>query len=309
MIRLLLWRGSVKNLPRLFRGNIGYTEGMNAAETKPRLIPLIVSAVLAIVTFRSVCGGVSSLVTFVSTDHQRHREEPNRELEQRQPNAIETEQERQKDAETLKVYLGFLRWVEPRRAEPLSEQQIRSLIAELASPLPAPKVEYGTAMYPEGSNRQAYKEAKGPWGRLRQAGTQAFPYLFESLSDDRYSFTEDAGENDYNWMVGRACFDVVRCQIEPWDNNQLPVNGKYNRRRPRYTDRLLHNPRAAKAWWETHKQLSIHDLQLEILQWVIAEEAKMPEKYSSSEREYLNALLTNLQRGTTIYPPTRPWSI
>jgi hypothetical protein len=250
------------------------------------------------------------LATQMSQGQRHEGDEQARENEHRQQRASQTEEERQKDAETLQNYLSLTNFVEPRQAEPVSKAEIRSLIAELASPLPAPKIENGEAVFPEGSDRRAYRKAKGPWLRLQDAGLQAFPYLFECLNDDRYSFTDDAGESDNNWTVGRACFDVVRCQIEPWYHKQLPgANGSFYRLRPRYTNRFLHNPKAAEAWWETHKHLSIHDMQLEVLQWVIAEEAKMPDDYSSPEREYLNVLLTKLRSGTAIFPPWVPWSV
>ena len=176
------------------------------------------------------------------------------------------------------------------------------------SPNRPPKIPYGDAVYPTDYDRKAQEKVLTAWCHLADAGIQAFPLLLEQLDDKRYSFTKDAGENDFNWSVGRACFDVMRCQVEPWYYKTLPgTNGDYCLR-PRYTGHYFRNAAAAKSWWETHKHKSVHDLQIEVVQWILAEEAKTPGEYSPAERMYLEAILKKLHGGKVPFPGNVPWS-
>jgi hypothetical protein len=59
---------------------------------------------------------------------------------------------------------------------------------------------------------------------------------------------------------------------------------------------------AAKNWLEKRKDKPLGQLQLEVLDWVIAEEAKQPSKYSDEERSHLREIRKNLEGGQKPLP-------
>ncbi|MGA2031678.1 MAG: hypothetical protein ABSG68_05440 [Thermoguttaceae bacterium] len=130
---------------------------------------------------------------------------------------------------------------------------------------------------------------------LRQnIGFRAFPYLLDSLDDERYSFTAWEDSRRVDWSVGRACFEIIRDHLEPrWKRSGPP-----RAPRPSYSEHCNLNKRAqAKAWWEIRKQKSLRELQIEALEWVVGEEARVPEKYPERDRKYLQAVLAGLRAG------------
>jgi hypothetical protein len=195
---------------------------------------------------------------------------------------------------------------------PPSDEEINSLIQQLASPNQPPKIGV-SARYPADYDHDAQKRVRSAWTRLHKCGPQSFPYLFDHFDDKRYSFTADAGSEDYNWSVGKACFDIVRCHLQPLGTFSLSSGDRHGgggRPRPNYFYRQnLQRAAEAKRWWESRKQKSLCDLQIEVLDWVITEEAKTPKEYSDEERTYLLDLLTKLRAGNVPLTPTLPWAL
>jgi hypothetical protein len=177
--------------------------------------------------------------------------------------------------------------------KPPSGQEIEALIQQLVSKYPPPS--HDTS----GQVHTAFKH-------IQELGLLAFPYLFDHFDDKRYSFTADKGSSDHNWSVGEACSDIVRCHLEPFGTFSNSFAG---RRRPNYSAHSkLRGREQAKAWWETHKQKSLRELQIEALEWVVAEEAKTPEWYSEEERADLQETLTKLRASDVPLPPRVPWA-
>ena len=165
--------------------------------------------------------------------------------------------------------------------KPPSEKEINTLVKQLVSPNRAPKTEGADAEYPASYDRDAQERVRHAWSQLhRMEGHRVFPYLFEHFDDKRYSFTADGGSSDVNWSVGRACSDILICHLQPYGG--IAHSGDHPGIRPRPSYSQHHNLRTAagaKLWWETRKDKSLRDLQIEALEWVIAEEAKTPKTY------------------------------
>ena len=142
-----------------------------------------------------------------------------------------------------------------------------------------------------GYDHDAQERVRHAWHKLSRIGIRAFPYLIEHFDDDRYCFTEDSGPGYYNWSVGRACSDIFICHLQPHDfASHFALNGgdsRFETKRPYYCVYYkLRTSAGAKLWWETRKAKSLRELQIETLEWVIAEEAKTPAIYSDRERAF-----------------------
>ncbi len=182
------------------------------------------------------------------------------------------------------------------------ETRIRNInewISQLVSPNPAPKTLYGNGVegvadvYPAEYDQAAQNVVSNARNRLHNAGYEALPYLMQHLDDRRYSFTADAGECDVNWSVRTACRDLIRCFLEPYGNfgseRDLALRPSY------FLHCKLFEPKAAAEWWRTHKDKSLHDLQLESVQWVITEEVKTPGRFRIEDGQLLQSELAELQ--------------
>jgi hypothetical protein len=52
----------------------------------------------------------------------------------------------------------------------------------------------------------------------------------------------------------------------------------------------------------------MRDIQIEVLEWTIAEEEKRPEDFSIEEREHLKAVLAKLRQSKDPLPPRWPFA-
>jgi hypothetical protein len=211
-------------------------------------------------------------------------------------------------------YLAALIWFCGTAAvaadKPPSEEEIKTLVQQLVSPNQAPVTKSPYAKYPAGYDERAQERVLDAWLQLRRLGPRAFPYLFDFVDDKRYSFTADGGAADVNWSVGQACLDRIRCSLQPYGPHYLAGEDDPRGfpRRPNYVrHHNIHEPAGAKTWWETRKDKSLRELQIETLEWVIAEEAKTPEKYSNRERAFLKKVLTKLRTAKEPLKPSVPW--
>ena len=183
--------------------------------------------------------------------------------------------------------------------QPIPEEEIDALVEQLVSPNPAPDTKVGpTAEYPEGYDRKAQKRVRAAQQKLRELGTAAFPHLIKRLNDDRYSFTAQGLQADKNWTVGQACQHIIDGQLEPFTGSPWAMGWRFGddpkRRilRPSYCRHNgLHSPERAADWWRAHKDTSLLDLQIESIEWTIAEEAKNPDKYPDEEHKHMREFL------------------
>jgi hypothetical protein len=184
-----------------------------------------------------------------------------------------------------------------------SEREIKKLVDQLVSPNPKPitgdedeRVEPEYRL-PRGFDKDKQKQVHAARYQLKQIGPAAFPFLIERWKDKRYCMTVSHGLSGYcyNWTVGQVCEAIAFDQLQPystWPAGYDDPRGKP--KSPDYPPHFLSSQKAARKWWEKNKQKTLYQMQLEILDWVIAEEAKRPKDYTDKDRQALRSLRKEL---------------
>jgi hypothetical protein len=197
----------------------------------------------------------------------------------------------------------------------MSGDQIEALIEKLVSPNEAPQIKRSsgrldsptTVKYPEGYNHDAQEQVMAAWLKLREAGTQAFPYLNKHSNDKQYSFTKHS-----NLSVGEACALIVRCHLQPFRRSVVEAGDRVTEAyafRPNYAQRhKLSDPVEGVKWWETHKDKTLLELQIEAIEWTIAWETNKPNRYHKRELAYLNEFLESARKASRPIPPYEPFN-
>jgi hypothetical protein len=192
-----------------------------------------------------------------------------------------------------------------------SDEQIAELVRDLVSPNQAPRTGNPYAQYPVGYDRAAQKRVLRAFHKLRELAPRSFPFLFDHFDDKRYALTADSGDVDKNYTVGQLCRDVLVSHLQPdvWDHKE---GGTSFRRRPSEPDYIGHykllQPEHAKKWWEERKEKSLRELQLEVLEWVIAEETRSPDKFSDAQQDRVRKRLAELRKSKAPLKPAYPFA-
>lgn len=192
-----------------------------------------------------------------------------------------------------------------------TDEEIAALVEQLVSPNSAPVVKSVYAEYPPGYDKVAQKKVHHAFHELRKLSPRSFPFLFDHMDDKRYCLTADAGDFDRNYTVGELCRDILssHLQSDVWDHKS---GGTSFRRRPDQPDYLAHHklfePKAAKEWWKTRKDKSLRELQIEVLEWVVEEEVKAPDKYPEAERAKIRETVKKLKASEKPLEPGFPFS-
>lgn len=223
------------------------------------------------------------------------------------------------------VYMAPLSWFLPgfllilratalggENTRPLLEKEFKMLIDQLVSPNPKPitgdedENEAPDYRLPAGFDRKKQEQVHRARVKLRQLGPSAFPYLIERWGDKRYCLTTSHGLSGYchNESVGDVCRAIVFDQLQPysfWPKRDDDPRGKP--KRPSYPDRFLGTDQSAMKWFEKNKHKPLFDLQLEVVDWVIAGEAKRPRDFTDAEREELQQIRRKLVESKKPLPP------
>jgi hypothetical protein len=186
---------------------------------------------------------------------------------------------------------------------PPTEKEIKALIDQLASPNPKPIINKSGAPsinLPPGFDRKKQDKVHLARSKLVELGHLAFPALIESWNDERYSLTTCNSLSDwfYNESVGHVCQTIIFDQLRPygyWQETDGDPRDKPHR--PSYPGRFLDSQKEAKSWWEKNKEMALYQMQVEALNWVIAEEAKHLGDFTDGEKRYLQKLRTELVQG------------
>ncbi|MEI8379169.1 MAG: hypothetical protein WCJ09_03515 [Planctomycetota bacterium] len=186
----------------------------------------------------------------------------------------------------------------PLAKDEITDEAIKALVSQLVSPNHAPEIHGIHAKYGTDFNRDVQKQVHRAWHELRRLAPRSFPFVFDHVSDKRYALTADSGDLDENYSVGFLCRDIVVSSLQPdvWDHKE---GGTSFKRRPNQPDYVRHHgllaPESAKEWWKTRKNLSLREMQLEVLEWVLAEEQKNPTKYTDQDRKKVQMELEALK--------------
>jgi hypothetical protein len=185
-----------------------------------------------------------------------------------------------------------------------TEKEIKALIDKLVSPNPKPITgdedpdvapDY---RLPPGFDEEKQKLVRKAISDLKGLGICAFPFLIDRWDDDHFCILISEGINGYfrNQSVGKTCKMIIFDQIQPYGNSAgFAKNDDLKLAwRPSYPYEFLASRADAKKWYEKHKDKSLYEIQLEALDWVIAEEAKNVKEYSDKEREFLKRTRNDL---------------
>ncbi len=189
-----------------------------------------------------------------------------------------------------------------QKKAPPTDKEIKTLIDQLVSPNPEP-ITRGLPIIdlPAGYDRRKQAKVLAARSRLLELGPPAFPFLIERLKDERYCLTTENGISGVyrNRSVGDICRKIVFVQLQPFGSWQ----GRGKPPLPSYPHHFLESREAAKAWWEKNKHKTLYQMQLEALDWVIAEEAKRPGDFTAKEKEVLQKIRKDLVKSGKPLPP------
>lgn len=190
-----------------------------------------------------------------------------------------------------------------------SEAEIVAIVDQLVSPNSPPLVDGAYAKYPKDFDKAAQRRVSDAFNKLTKIGLPAFPYLHARLGDKHYCCTMDAGPSDENFSVGYVCLIIIDGHLQPYDCYAGFANSDRRTRRPIYfTSHELERPKAFASWWKTHKDKTMREIQIEVLQWTIAQEKQKPDDYSDEELKELNTVLTKLRNSDKPLPPYFPFA-
>jgi hypothetical protein len=186
-------------------------------------------------------------------------------------------------------------------------EEIKALVDQLVSPNPTPDEKKlnadpkGDPVFPRGYDFQKQKPVNRACGKLGELGPRAFPFLIEHWEDNRYCLTYEGAEWS-NMFVGGVCRDLIRAQLQPYVHHAEKRHEK-GHLPPSYVWTFLASQKAARQWWEGHKAQTLLQMQLEVLDWAIAEEAKRRNEFTGAERRELHDLRKELVKGGKALPP------
>jgi hypothetical protein len=185
-----------------------------------------------------------------------------------------------------------------------SADEIRGLIDQLVSANPRaitakedPRVEPDFQL-PPGYDHEKQRRVYQARAKLKSLGPVAFPFLIDRWNDERYCMTMSVGLNGYcfNASVGKVCKDIVYDQLQPYGFWPVVDDGepRGKPKRPGYPSKYLGSTDDAKTWCVKHKNKSLFEMQLMVIDWVIAQEGGHPADYTGGEKAHLNELREQL---------------
>jgi hypothetical protein len=176
-----------------------------------------------------------------------------------------------------------------------TDAQIKAFVDQLVSANPPRKKDDGKDLpsFPKGWDPEKQAKVGQAARRLMEIGPRAFPFLIDRWDDERYCMTVDGLSVLENHDVGQVCRIIVGKQLNPWGQWRLDAEGRTQRRplRPLFD---LGEQKEARAWWEKNKTKTLAQMQVDMLDWAIAAEAKNPDQVSDAERTYLAGLRTKI---------------
>jgi hypothetical protein len=186
---------------------------------------------------------------------------------------------------------------------PPSKRKIRALIDQLVSPNRKPIKVCSARGLPRDFDRKKQKQVDRACTKLTQLGPRVFPYLIERWEDKRYCLTASNGLSGafLHLTVGQICRAIIYDQLQPYGIYPNGFDPERNRarqpRRPGYPTTFLGSQKAAREWWKKNKRKTLYQMQLQALDWVIAEEAKRRRDFTDKERKELQQLRKRLVKG------------
>ena len=185
--------------------------------------------------------------------------------------------------------------IRPAACADAGQLKIRAMVERLASPNKRPTWDgSGETKYAPDFDHQAQHKIIRARNALLSKGVESFPELIEALDDQRYSYTGyDIPGDIRHFHVWQVCDRLIEVQVEvykyfvPNEANRPPVI-----RTPHFVPKSSFDRKKAlvKEWWRTRKDMNLHDLQLEAVEWVLRYEKNRGFKSKKEESAVIGAL-------------------
>ena len=204
----------------------------------------------------------------------------------------------------LTTFLASVLFAEERTPATTSKK-VAALIDQLASPNPPPTFPGGEKnggpdyILPAGFSRAKQMHVYEACHQLKTLGPLAFPYLIKSWNDKRHSMTLSVGINGYcfNASVGEICERIIFDQLQPYGTlPEFDDDPRGKPHRPSYPAQFLATPKDAGKWYEEHKNKTLFEMQLMIVEWVIEQESKSPTNFLEKEHKEVRRIRDQLKK-------------
>lgn len=147
-------------------------------------------------------------------------------------------------------------------------KKYRDLVQQLASPNEKAVTKNGqrvSVKFPEGYDTKAQDRIKEVRQVLYDNVEEALPYLIEALEDERYCMTISWADHSayYNSSVGDVCRNVIQSRFEVYRDSMRFAG-------PGHWREYSYDP-FNKEWAQEHEGRSLVELQIEAIDWAIAQ--------------------------------------
>lgn len=206
------------------------------------------------------------------------------------------------------VVIAFA-WLGPSlRGAAAEPNENGSLVTALRSTNQKPSIDStGRYKLPPGFDLTVQSKVLAAWDNLVLKQTEAFPQLIEHCDDKDYSTSVASTifEHWHNWTVGQSCREIVASNLQPYGTlvtSALRQNPAGRLHRPHYCFANLRTREQAAQWWKARQNKSLRELQIEVLEWILAEEQKEANKYAD-DIALLKPRLETLKKSTEPLKP------
>jgi hypothetical protein len=184
----------------------------------------------------------------------------------------------------------------------IGDDKSEALVKTLVSTNPKPTIgESGRRRLPAEFDRAVQKRIVETWDKLLTVDTAGLSTLIAHYDDQEYSTSIASVISEYwhNWTVGEVCREIVISRIEPY-GHYTPGTGDPRSRpqRPSYCRKYLDTKDTATHWWQEHQNKTLREIQLEALDWIIAEEKAEDAKKFAKDIEFLEETRNKLNAST-----------
>ena len=182
----------------------------------------------------------------------------------------------------------------------VTREDVERLVAQLRSKN-KPLNPAGGRLVPKPENRKGYdKQAQQHVAlaehKLAALGKDAFPVLIEHLNDKEYSLSF-ATSLLRDFSVGEVCFMLIESQVHLTGTGYQTRDGAdgksytYPRYFSQYCGNVWFTQDGVRNWWSEHEHQSLREMQIDALEWAIAEEQKIGFRDDRDRERFLNPLL------------------
>jgi hypothetical protein len=184
------------------------------------------------------------------------------------------------------------------------EVQIREAINELAydeDDVPRTRImhKFGRFLVRTNVRKSESERKRDAVKKLYGIGMQAFPLLMESFDDDRPGYALASISNP---TVGLACYYIIKDQLFDFPPGystsyyRKGADGEDHRRPGQINQSLFGGSRdGLKDWLKQRKERTLDELQLEVLEWTLAEEERIGVAVDGDEAKYLAPLRRRIE--------------